>query len=153
MKVHSGIIVVSVLVAAGKAFHSLNLAPEAFAQGIGYPVPGIGYHIVDIRFQALGGLDDRAQPRLRSPQMPERDVSPHPTFFMILPEVTEGGYQLKPGHFVNSTGYLRMIFYPFLPVVSHPSGLLSIQTGLGSLSQIIVQLLLFHRVSLCQSYE
>ncbi|MBC2695749.1 MAG: UDP-N-acetylglucosamine 2-epimerase (non-hydrolyzing), partial [Desulfobacteraceae bacterium] len=40
------------------------------------------------------------------------------------------GYQLKPGHFVNSRGYLMMIFYPFLPVVIHPSGLLSIQTGL-----------------------
>ena len=63
------------------------------------------------------------------------------------------GYQLKPGQFVNSTGYLRMIFYPFLPVVSHPSGLLSIQTGLESLSQIIVQMLLFHRVSLGQNYE
>ena len=63
------------------------------------------------------------------------------------------GYQLKPGHFVNSTGYLGMIFYPFLPVVIHPFGLLSIQTGLGSLSQIIVRLLLFHRVSLDQSYE
>ena len=63
------------------------------------------------------------------------------------------GYQLKPGHFVNSTGYLRMIFYPFLPKVSRPSGLLSIQTDLESLSQIIVQMLLCHRVSLCQSYE
>ena len=65
----------------------------------------------------------------------------------------KSGYQLKPGHFVNSTSYLRMIFYPFLPVVSHPSGLLSIQTGLESLSQIIVQMLLFHRVLLGQNYE
>jgi len=64
-----------------------------------------------------------------------------------------GGYQLKPGHFVNSTCYLRMIFYPFLLSVSRPSALLSIQTGLESLSQIIVQLLLFHRISLDQSYE
>jgi hypothetical protein len=62
--------------------------------------------------------------------------------------VPKDGYQLKPGQFVNSTGYLRMIFYPFLIAVSRPSALLAIQTGLGSLSQIIVQLLLFHWISL-----
>ena len=89
MKVDSGLIVGSIPIAAGKPFHLLNLAVEAFAQGIGYPVSGIGYDIVDMRFQALRGLDDRAQPRVRGPEIPARKVSPHPTFFMIVPEVTE----------------------------------------------------------------
>jgi hypothetical protein len=57
MKVDSGRILISVSVATGKAFHLLDFAVEAFGQGIGYPVSGIGDDAVDMRFQALCGLD------------------------------------------------------------------------------------------------
>ena len=59
MEVDSGPIVISVSVATGKAFHLFNFRVEAFGQGIGYPVSGIGYDVVDMRFQALCGLDHR----------------------------------------------------------------------------------------------
>ena len=42
MEVDCGSIVGSVPVSAGKPFHLLDLAVEAFAQGIGYAVSGIG---------------------------------------------------------------------------------------------------------------
>jgi hypothetical protein len=45
MEVDSGPIVISISVAASKAFHLLDFAVEAFSQGIGYPVPGIGYDV------------------------------------------------------------------------------------------------------------
>lgn len=67
--------------------NNLNLTVEAFPQGIGYPVSGIGYDIVYMRFKALRGLDYGIQPRVRGPEIPAREVSPHPTFFMIVPEV------------------------------------------------------------------
>ena len=50
---------------------------------------GVGYNIIDMRFQALGGLDDRVQPRVRGPEIPAREVFFHPTFPVIVPEVTE----------------------------------------------------------------
>ena len=85
MKVNSGLIMISVSVPAGKAFHLLYLAIEAFGQGIGYLVSGIGYDIIDMRFQTLRGLDDWGQPGVCSPEVPAREVFPHPTFFMIVP--------------------------------------------------------------------
>ena len=42
MKIYSGLVVVSIPIAAGKSFHLFDLTVEAFAQGIGYPVSGIG---------------------------------------------------------------------------------------------------------------
>ena len=58
MKVNSSLIMISVSVPAGKAFHLLYLAVEAFGQSIGYVVSGIGYDVIDMRFQTLRGLDD-----------------------------------------------------------------------------------------------
>jgi hypothetical protein len=59
VEVDSGPIVISVSVTTGKAFHFLNFAVETFGQGVGYPVSGIGYDVVDMSFQTFGGLDHR----------------------------------------------------------------------------------------------
>ena len=85
MKVNCSFIVISVPVAAGEPFHFLNFAVEAFPQGIGYSVSGIGDDIVNMRFQALCGLDDRVQATVRGPKIPAGEVSLHPTFPAVIP--------------------------------------------------------------------
>ena len=89
MKVDSGLIVISIPITTSKSLHFFDLAVQAFTQGIGYPVSGIGYDIVNMRFQAFRRLDDRLQSGVRGPEIPAREVFSHPSCFMIVPEVTE----------------------------------------------------------------
>ena len=50
MKVDCGFVVISIPVPAGKAFNFLDFAVDTFAQGIRYPVPGVGDNVVQMRF-------------------------------------------------------------------------------------------------------
>jgi hypothetical protein len=83
MKVDSVLVVISVRIAGSRAFHFLNFAIDAFPQGVCYSVSGIGYDIVDMRFY------DRGQPGVRGTKIPVGEVFLHPTFPLIVPEVTE----------------------------------------------------------------
>ena len=56
MKVDSGLVMVAIPVATGKPFYFLDLAVEAFPQRIGNAMFGIGYDVVDVGVETLGGL-------------------------------------------------------------------------------------------------
>ena len=89
MKIDSSLVVLSVAVPAGKPFHFLNFAVDTFPHGVRDPVFSIGYDIIDMRFQALGGLDDWAHSGVRGPEIPPSEVFPHPAFPVIVPQVSE----------------------------------------------------------------
>ena len=50
MKVDRCFVVIAISVPAGKAFDFFDLAVDALPKGIRYPVAGIGYNIVQMRF-------------------------------------------------------------------------------------------------------
>ena len=85
MEIDGSFVMVPIPIAAGKPLDSLNLAVEAFPQGIGDPMLSVGYDIVDVRVEALGGLDHRPEARVSGPKIPAREVFPHPPFSVIVP--------------------------------------------------------------------
>jgi hypothetical protein len=89
MEIDSRLVMLSIPVAAGKPLHLLDLAVEAFPQGIGDPVLSVGYDIVDVGFEGLGSLDHRSEATVGGPEIPTREILPHPTFSVIVPEVTK----------------------------------------------------------------
>ena len=89
MKIDSSLVVLSVAVPAGKPFHFLNFAVDTFPHGVRYAVFSIGYDIIDMRFQTLGGLDDWTHSGMCGPEIPASEVFPHPTFPVIVPQVSE----------------------------------------------------------------
>ena len=89
MEVDRCFVVISVPIPASEAFDFFDLAVDALTQGIRYPVAGIGHNIVQMRFETLGRLDHRLEPRVGRPEVPPSEVSPHPAFFLVLPEMAE----------------------------------------------------------------
>ena len=89
MEIDGSLVMVPIPIAAGKPLHFFNLAVEAFPQCIGNPMLGVGYDIIDVRFEALGGLDHRPESRVSGPEIPTREVFSHPPFSVIVPEMAE----------------------------------------------------------------
>jgi len=61
MKIDSRLVMGTISIPTGKTLDFLNLAVEAFTQCIGYSMSGIGYNVVHMRLEALGGFDNRSQ--------------------------------------------------------------------------------------------
>ena len=67
MGTDASFVMVVILIVVGKALHFRNLAVKFFLQSVGNSMPGIGYDVVDIRFEAFGGLDHRWKARVIGP--------------------------------------------------------------------------------------
>ena len=85
MEIDGGSVMFAIPIAAGKAFYLLDLAIEAFPQRIGFPMLGVGDDVIDMGFEAPGGLDDRIESGVSGPEIPTGEIPPHPTFSVIVP--------------------------------------------------------------------